>query len=91
MNGILMKQEKVTVANEGAPRFRADQVGHALAFTIERECLMAVGSGHFVVQFYLYDEVPDESGLCHRWGKPIPVQAGKDHIVGDHFNGVGLR
>lgn len=62
---------------------RADQVGHDLTFTIESEFLVAVGSGHFVVQFYLYDEVLDESGPCHRWGKPIPVNVDLDTTLLD--------
>lgn len=55
------------------PQIQSDQVGRDLTFTIESEFLQASGDGHFVVQFYLYDEVLDESGPCHRWSKPIPV------------------
>lgn len=55
------------------PPLRNDQVGSDLTFTIEPTFLNAAGSGHFVVQFYLYDEVLDVSGPCHRWSKPTPV------------------
>lgn len=55
------------------PQIQPDEVGRDLTFTIEHAFLHAAGDGHFVVQFYLYDEVLDESGPCHRWSKPIPV------------------
>jgi hypothetical protein len=55
------------------PPILPSEVGRDLTFRIEPAFLRAVGDGHFVVQFYLYDEVLDESGPCHRWGKPIPV------------------
>ena len=55
------------------PPLRNDQVGSDLTFAIDPTFLNEAGSGHFVVQFYLYDEVLDVSGPCHRWSKPIPV------------------
>lgn len=55
------------------PPLRNDQVGSDLKFTIDKPFLNAAGDGHFVVQFYLYDEVLDVSGPYHRWSKPIPV------------------
>ncbi|WP_338475175.1 hypothetical protein [Pseudomonas khavaziana] len=60
------------------PPLRHDQVGSDLTFTIEPDFLDAAGSGHFIVHFFLYDEVLDESGPCHRWSKPIPVNVNLD-------------
>lgn len=57
------------------------QVGHDVTFTIDSVFLAAAGSGHFVVQFYLFDEVLDESGPYHRWSKPIPVNVDLDKTL----------
>lgn len=63
---------------DALPPIRKDQVGLDLIFTIDHVFLEAVGSGHFVVQFHLYDEVLDVSGPCHRWSKPISVDVDLD-------------
>ncbi|MGY2376844.1 hypothetical protein ACW9IB_20280 [Pseudomonas sp. SDO524_S393] len=63
------------------PPITAAQVGNNLEFTIEPEFLKAAGDGHFVVQFFVYDEVLDLSGPCHRWSKPIPVEVDLDSTL----------
>ncbi|WP_233102195.1 hypothetical protein [Pseudomonas sp. MF7453] len=65
------------------PPLRHDQVGSDLIFTIDEQFLNAAGNGHFVVQFYLYDEVLDISGPYHRWSKPIPVDVKLDTTLLD--------
>lgn len=52
----------------------AEQVGSDLTFLITPEFISAAGSGHFVVQFYLYDEVRNRSGELQPWCKPVPVE-----------------
>ncbi|MFQ6593572.1 MULTISPECIES: hypothetical protein [Pseudomonas] len=56
------------------PPLQPSEVGRDLSFLITPDFLRAVGDGRLVVQFYLYDEVLDESGPCHRWSKPVPVE-----------------
>lgn len=56
----------------------ADQVDSDLTFVIEGEFIKAAGSGDFVVQFYLYDEVRNRSGELQPWCKPVPVEARLD-------------
>ncbi|WP_460135445.1 hypothetical protein [Pseudomonas sp. S1_E04] len=55
------------------PPIMEDQVGHDLQILIDSQFLELVGSGHFVVQFYLYDEVLNRSGELQPWCKPVPV------------------
>lgn len=50
------------------------QVGKDLIFKITPDFIDAAGSGHFVVQFYLLDEVRNRSGEEQPWSKPVPVE-----------------
>lgn len=63
----------------GAERFDVppitdDQVGKDLTFTIDKTFIEKVGSGSYVAQFDLYDEVRNRSGELQPWCKPVPVQ-----------------
>lgn len=55
------------------PPITEDQVGQDLVFHIDRDFLHWADSGHFVVQFYLFDEVRNRSGELQPWCKPVPV------------------
>ncbi|MGY2397783.1 Ig-like domain-containing protein [Pseudomonas sp. SDO5271_S396] len=56
----------------------ADQVGHDYVFDIPPSFLSLAGCGHFVAQFYLYDEVRNRSGELQPWSKPVPVTVDLD-------------
>lgn len=56
------------------PPVTAEQVGSDLTFLITPEFIAAAKSGHFAVQFYLYDEVRNRSGELQPWCKPVPVE-----------------
>ena len=56
------------------PPITEDQVGQDLVFHIDREFLHFADSGHFSVQFFLYDEVRNRSGELQPWCKPVPVK-----------------
>ncbi len=60
------------------PPVTADQVGSDLTFVIDGEFIKAAGSGDYVVQFYLYDEVRNRSGELQPWCKPVPVEVKLD-------------
>ncbi|PRA34018.1 hypothetical protein CQZ99_04935 [Pseudomonas poae] len=55
------------------PPITQAQVDRDLVFVIGQDFLELVGSGHYVVQFYLYDEVRNRSGELQPWCKPVPV------------------
>lgn len=63
------------------PPITEAQVGNDLVFTIPPNFIEAAGSGHFVVQFYLLDEVKNRSGEEHPWSKPVPVQVDLDLLL----------
>ncbi|WLG54541.1 hypothetical protein PSH77_17815 [Pseudomonas extremorientalis] len=56
------------------PPITADQVGFDLIFLITGAFIIAAGSGDFVAQFYLFDEVRNRSGELQPWCKPVPVK-----------------
>lgn len=57
------------------PPITEDQVGQDLRIFIDPNFIKLAGSGHFVVQFYLFDEVHNRSGELQPWCKPVPVDA----------------
>ncbi|KAA0947753.1 hypothetical protein FQ186_11660 [Pseudomonas sp. ANT_H14] len=60
------------------PPITPDQVDLDLEFVIDPDFIALAGSGHFVVQFYLYDEVRNRSGELQPWCKPVPVEVDLD-------------
>lgn len=60
------------------PPITEAQVGRDLVFEIGSDFLALVGNGHYVVQFYLYDEVRNRSGELQPWSKPIAVEVNLD-------------
>jgi hypothetical protein len=60
------------------PPITQDQVGQDLEFQIDPDFLALVGSGHYVVQFYLYDEVRNRSGEEQPWSKLVQVNVDLD-------------
>lgn len=63
------------------PPITEAQVGNDLVFTITPDFIEAAGSGNFVVQFYLLDEVRNRSGEEHPWCKPVPVVVDLDLLL----------
>lgn len=55
------------------PPITQDQVGKDLVFLIDQEFLALLGSGHYIVQFYLYDEVRNRSGEEQPWSNQVLV------------------
>lgn len=50
------------------------QVGLDLTFEIDAAFFQAIGSGHYPVSFFLYDEVGTSSGPSQPWCKPVPLE-----------------
>lgn len=55
------------------PPLTPAEVGQDYVFDIPPSFLALAGSGHYVAQFYLYDEVRNRSGELQPWCKPVPV------------------
>lgn len=56
------------------PLITPEQMGLDLTFEIDEAFIQTAGSGHYAVEFFLYDEVGNNSGPKQPWSKPVSVE-----------------